>query len=133
MQLIRNDPLRCFRIEVAADSLVQIDEQQTKQERLEFLNYAATFLREAVPAGQQVPEMVPAIMAMLALASAASSRRVRLEGTLDTALQKLQQKAAAECGQSAARSGDDEDAGGSPGRGAETSTSAPGRCPGRTD
>lgn len=94
LELIRTNPLRSFRIEVAADSLVQIDEQQTKADRLEFLNYAATFLREAVPAGQQVPEMVPAIVGMLKFGIAGFKQARQIEGVLDTALQQLQQKAA---------------------------------------
>lgn len=94
LQLIRNKPLRSFRIEVAADSLVQIDEQQTKQERLDFLNTTANFMREAVPAGQQVPEMVPAIMAMIKFGIAGFKQARTIEGTLDAALQKLEQKAA---------------------------------------
>lgn len=94
MELIRNDPLRCFRIEVAADSLVQIDEQQTKQDRLEFLNATSNFLREAIPAGQQVPELAPAIMGMIKFGIAGFKEARQLEGTLDTALQQLQAKAA---------------------------------------
>jgi len=94
LQLIRQTPLNTFRIQVAADSLVQIDEQQTKQERLEFLNTLSNFLREAVPAGQQVPEMVPAIMGMIQFGIAGFKQAASLEGVLDTALQQLEQKAA---------------------------------------
>lgn len=93
MQLIRNDPLRCFRIEVAADSLVQIDEMQTKQERVEFLGAMANFLREAVPAGQQVPELVPAMMAMMQFGIAGFKQARTIEGALDAGLQKLMKKA----------------------------------------
>lgn len=93
LQLIRNNPLRSFRIEVAADSLVQIDEEETKKSRLEFLNYSATFLREAIPAGQQAPEMVPAIMAMLKFGIGGFKQARTIEGTLDKALQDLQVKA----------------------------------------
>ena len=94
LQLLRNKPLRSFRIQVDADSLVQLDEQQTKQERLDFLNTTANFLREAVPAGSQVPEMVPAIMAMIKFGIAGFKQAKTIEGTLDTALQQLQAKAA---------------------------------------
>ena len=31
LELIKSDPLRSFRIEVAADSLIQLDEQQTQE------------------------------------------------------------------------------------------------------
>ncbi len=93
MKLIRNNPLRCFRIEVAADSLVQIDEAQMKQDRVEFLGATANFLREAIPAGQQVPELVPAIMAMLKLGISGFKAARTIEGALDAGLQKLVMKA----------------------------------------
>jgi len=94
LQLIRQNPLRSFRIEVAADSLVQLDEQEDKQSRIEFLNNMATFLREAVPAGQQVPELVPGLMAMLRFGVAGFKQARTIEGTLDTALQQMQAKSA---------------------------------------
>lgn len=95
LQLLRKNPLRSFRVEVAADSLVQLDEQQQKQERLEFLGATANFMREALPAGQQSPEMVPALIAMLKFGITGFKQAKAIEGTLDTALQQLQQKAAA--------------------------------------
>ena len=73
---------------------MQIDEQQTKQERLEFLGATANFLREAVPAGQQVPEMIPAIMGMIQFGIAGFKQARQLEGVFDTALQKMVAKAA---------------------------------------
>ena len=94
LALIKNDPLRSFRIEVDADSLVQLDEQQDKQDGLEFLNTTSNFLREAVPAGQQVPEMVPAIIGMIKFGISRFKAGRTLEGTLDQALQQLQAKAA---------------------------------------
>lgn len=94
LQLLRKNPLRSFRVEVAADSLVQLDEQQLKQERLEFLGATANFLREAIPAGQQAPELVPAIMGMIKFGIAGFKQARSLEGVFDVALQKLEQKAA---------------------------------------
>jgi hypothetical protein len=94
LELLKNKPLQSFRIEVAADSLVQIDEAQNKQDRMEFLNAFANFMREAVPAGQQAPEMVPALMAMMKYAVGGFKQAKTLEGTIDAALQKLTEKAA---------------------------------------
>ena len=93
LQLLKQDPLQSFRIEVAADSLVQIDEQQNKQDRLDFLNAFTNFLREAVPAGQQVPEMVPMIMESIKYGVAGFKAARTIEGTIDTALEQLKAKA----------------------------------------
>lgn len=94
MALLKSDPLQSFRIEVAADSLVQIDENQNKQDRLEFLNAMSNFLREAIPAGQQVPEMAPALMTMIKYGASAFKAARTIEGDIDTALEQLKVKAA---------------------------------------
>ena len=94
LALIKNDPLKTFRIEVMADSLVQLDEAQNKKDRMEFANAWANFLREAVPAGQQVPEMVPSIIAMGKFIVGGFKQARAIEGTLDQALEALKQKAA---------------------------------------
>jgi len=94
LQLIRQDPLQSFRIEVAADSLVQIDENQNKQDRLEFLNAFSNFMREAVPAGQASPELVPVLMEMIKYGVGAFKQARTIEGTIDTALEQLKAKAA---------------------------------------
>lgn len=94
LDLIKNDPLKTFRIEVAADSLVALDEQQTKKDRVEFLNAFSNFMREAVPAGQQSPEMVPTLMAMVKFGVGGFKQARTIEGTIDQALEAMKQKAA---------------------------------------
>lgn len=94
MKLLTDKPLRSFRIEVAADSLVQIDENQNKQERVDFLQAISTFLQQAVPAGQQAPELTPMLMEMIKYGISGFKQARAIEGTIDTALQQLQQKAA---------------------------------------
>jgi len=93
-QLLKSNPLRNFRIEVAADSLVQLDEQQMKQERIEFIGAFGNFLREAVMAGQQVPELTPMLMKVMQFAIGSFKQARTIEGVIDVALQKLEQKQA---------------------------------------
>ena len=94
LQLIADTPLRSFRIEVDADSLVQLDEAQAKQERVEFLNAFSNFLREAIPAGQATPELAPMLLEMIKFGVAGFKQARIIEGTIDVALQKLTQKSA---------------------------------------
>jgi predicted RNA-binding Zn ribbon-like protein len=94
LQLIKDKPLRTFRIEVAADSLVQIDEQQMKQERLEFLNTYAAFLSQAMPVGQASPETIPIMMELLKYGIGAFKQARSIEGALDQSLEQM--KAAAQ-------------------------------------
>lgn len=93
MELLKNNPLEHFRIEVAADSLVQIDEQQNKQDRMDFLNAFGNYMREAVPAGQAVPEMVPVLMGLAKYMVSGFKQARAIEGTIDTALEQLKAKA----------------------------------------
>ena len=94
LQLIKDKPLRNFRIEIAADSLVQIDEQQMKQERLEFLNTYSNFLKQVLPIGQQMPVAAPMIIELMKYGVQAFKQARTIEGVLDQALMQIQQMAA---------------------------------------
>jgi hypothetical protein len=93
LQLMQNSPLRTFRIQVASDSLVQLDENQNKADRVEFLNAFSNFMREAVPAGQASPEMVPTLMEIMKFGIGGFKQARQIEGTIDVALQALSAKA----------------------------------------
>jgi hypothetical protein len=94
IQLLQNKPLRNFRIEVAADSLVQIDEMQNKRDRLEFIQAFGGFLQQALPVGQNAPEMVPVMVDLLKFGVQAFKQARPLEGALDQALEQMKQSAA---------------------------------------
>ena len=94
LQLMKDNPLRSFRIQVAADSLVQLDENQNKQDRMEFMNAFSNFLREAIPAGQASPEMVPLLMDMMKFGLGGFKQGAVMEGTIDAALQNMIQASA---------------------------------------
>ena len=89
LQLLKNEPLRNFRIEVAADSLVQIDEQQNKQDRLEFISAFGGFLKEAIPAAQAAPELGPMLVELLKFGTGAFKQSRQIEGALDAVLEKM--------------------------------------------
>jgi hypothetical protein len=92
IQLLQSE-LRTFRIEVASDSLVELDEQAEKSSRLEFLTAAGGFLREAVPAAQQAPELAPVLGEMLLFGIRSFKSGRTLEGSFEAALQSLTEKA----------------------------------------
>lgn len=89
IELMTNNPLRSFRIQIASDSLVQLDENQNKQDRVEFLSAFSNFLREAVPAGQASPEMVPMLMDMIKFGIGGFKQGAIMEGSIDATLQKM--------------------------------------------
>ena len=94
MQLMQDNPLRNFRIEVDADSLVQIDEQQNKRDRVEFLTAFSGFMKEALPVGQQSPELVPMLVELMKFGIGAFKQAKPIEGVLDVALEQMKQKQA---------------------------------------
>lgn len=94
LELLKNDPLCTFRIEVEADSLVMLDEAQDKADRVEFTKAMAQLLPQAVAAGAQVPEMVPFILGGIQYFVGGFKQARTLEGTLDQALEALKAKQA---------------------------------------
>ena len=92
LQLIQDKPLRSFRIQVDSDSLVQIDENQNKRERTEFLQAMGGFLTQALPMGQQAPELVPMLIELVKFGVGAYKKAAPIEGTIDQAMQELQKK-----------------------------------------
>jgi hypothetical protein len=94
LMLIKDKVLRNFRIEVAADSLVQIDENQNKRDRVEFLQAMGGFLSQALPMGQQAPELVPMLIDMVKFGMSAYKQATPIEGTIDQALEQMKQKQA---------------------------------------
>ena len=63
--MLKDEPVRNFNIDIETDTLVELDQQSEKQARVEFLTAAGGFLKEAVTAGMQAPQLSPLLMQML--------------------------------------------------------------------
>jgi hypothetical protein len=94
LELIKDKPLRNFRIEVSADSLVQLDEAAMKRERTEFIGAFAGFLQQAMPIAQTSPEMTPVLMEIMKFGISAFKSSKQLEGVIDQALDQIKVKMA---------------------------------------
>lgn len=92
-RLIRNDALRCFRIDIETDSTIKADEEADKASRIEFLQAAGGFLQNAFSAGQQAPEAIPLLAGLLMFGVRAFPVGKELEGLFESTLQKLQKRA----------------------------------------
>ena len=93
LELLRNKPLRNFRVDIASDSLVMLDENQNKQDRMQFLQAFGGFLAQALPVGQASPQMVPIMMELLRFGVQAFKAARPIEGQIDATLQQIQQAA----------------------------------------
>jgi hypothetical protein len=65
LQMLTNDPMRKFRVEIAADTLVQIDEDSEKQETTEFLGAVGGYIANAAKVAPAAPQAVPFMIELL--------------------------------------------------------------------
>jgi hypothetical protein len=89
IELLKDSPLANFRIDVEADSLVQLDEDQNKRNRMEFLQAFGGFLGQALPVGRESPEMIPMLVEVMKFGIGAFKQAEPIEGTLDAALEQM--------------------------------------------
>lgn len=93
LQLLQDNPLRTFRVQVAADSLVQIDEEAVKKSRKEFIAAAGEFLSKAAPVAQMAPQALPLLAELLKFGVIAFKEARSIEGVIDGLIDKLNQQA----------------------------------------
>lgn len=87
------NPVREFRIEIAADTLVQLDEQSVQEARVEFLKATGGFVEKAAAVGAQLPELVPLLGRMLQFGVTGFKAGKAIEGQFDMTIQALTEKA----------------------------------------
>lgn len=88
--LLKNESMRNYRIEIATDSMVEIDEQAEKAGRVEFLQAAGGFLKQAVEAAQMAPELTPLMGEMLMFGVRAFKAGRPLEAAFEQFVQQSQ-------------------------------------------
>lgn len=90
LALLKNDVMSDFRIEVSSDSLIEIDEQQEKQDRMEFLNAVGTYIEKAI----MLPPALHSVAGELLLYGVRGFKTGKqLEGQIDEALEGLKESA----------------------------------------
>lgn len=65
IELLRNDKLRGFRIDIETDSIVEPDQAETQKARTELMGAVSQFLPQAIQAGMQAPELKPLLARLL--------------------------------------------------------------------
>ena len=99
LALLKDEPAKHFRIEVTTDSMIYQDEQQEKQDRVEFLSAVSSFMQTALPVAQGAPELTPLLMEMLKFGVTAFKAGKGLEGLIDETADKFRAQAQAAEGQ----------------------------------
>ena len=91
IQLMKSEPVRSFRIEVASDSLVEMDEAGEKQARTEFLQAFGQAMGQALPIIQAAPEFAPLIGETLQFVVCTFKGGRQLENALEMAIEQGKQ------------------------------------------
>lgn len=89
IQLMKSEPARGFRIEVASDSLVEMDEASEKQSRTEFMTAFGSVMRESLPMVQAAPELGPLIGEVLTFVVRTFKGGRSLENVLEQTIAKM--------------------------------------------
>ncbi|EJT06745.1 hypothetical protein [Rhizobium sp. CCGE 510] len=95
MQLLRNDSIRGFQIEIETDSTIEPDEDAEKQRRMEFVQMVGGFMQQAGAMAQQSPMLVPVMVETLLFAARGFRAGRQLESTLEQVGAQLSQAASA--------------------------------------
>lgn len=96
IQLLRNDPMRTFMIDIETDSTIAVDEEEEKRSRVEFLNASSEFLVKAIELTRAQPLLTPLLGEMLMFGvrgfRAGRDLEDEFERTMETIMAQLEQQ-----------------------------------------
>jgi hypothetical protein len=90
--LLRNDRLRSFSINIETDSTMEPDEQAEKESRIEFITAITGFLKEMGPIIQSAPETAPMLGEFLTFGVRSFRVGAELESTIESTMEQLQER-----------------------------------------
>lgn len=94
MELLRNDPIRNFRIDIETDSTIATDYESEKQSRIEFISNVAPFLQQMIAAIQSSPQLTQPLGEMLMFVVRGFKAGRQLESTFEESLKKISEEQA---------------------------------------
>ncbi|WP_434712395.1 hypothetical protein NMA58_03715 [Rhizobium sp. YTUHZ045] len=95
VQLLRNDSIRGFQIDIETDSTIEPDEDAEKQRRMEFVQMVGGFMQQAGAMAQQNPMLVPVMVETLLFAARGFRAGRQLESMLEQVGAQLSEAASA--------------------------------------
>jgi hypothetical protein len=90
----KEGPLAAFRIEVSSDSMVQMDEQQEKAERVEFLGAVSGYISQVATVVAENPQLAPLAVGLLKFGVTGFKIGKQVEGMIDEMLDQMVKQAA---------------------------------------
>jgi hypothetical protein len=95
VQLLRDDRVRNFRIDIETDSTIQPDEDAEKQRRTEFLTAVGSFLKQSQEILAAAPQLAPMAGELLLFTARGFRAGRMLEDTIERATSQFSQQAQA--------------------------------------
>jgi hypothetical protein len=95
IELIKNDKLRNFRVEIETDSTIAADEQADKQSRVEFITAVSEFVTAWGPILAATPQLAPMASEFLKFAIRGFKTGEALEAVVEQTMDSLMQQSAA--------------------------------------
>lgn len=93
MQLLRDDRMRTFHIDIETDSTIEADQNEQKARMTEYVTAFGEFVTKVMPAGEKAPELIPVFGEILTQSARVFRVSRSLETAIETAMQKLEQRA----------------------------------------
>lgn len=93
IELLRQDKLRGFRIDIETDSTVQTEANEEKQSRIEFIKATTEFIQAGFQLGQMQPDAVPMLGKMLLFGVRGFRAGRDLESTIEEFVDKMEKDA----------------------------------------
>lgn len=93
IELLKSGVAREFRVSVETDSMAFQDEQQEKQDRMQFLQATAGFIQQVTQAAEATPQLLPLGIELLKFGVAGFRVGKSLEGVIENAAEQLKQAA----------------------------------------
>lgn len=88
LQLLRDDRLRGFKIDVETDTLIEADQAKEKAQRTEFVQSVGEFIAKAGPIAQAMPPLAPLIGGLLQFAVRGFKVGQELEELIESSMHK---------------------------------------------
>lgn len=87
--LLRDDKMRTFRIDIETDSTIEVDKQAAKDSVVELFTAVGGFLEKALPIGQMMPQLTPALGQSILFAFRRFGAGRDVEGVWEQAIDQL--------------------------------------------
>lgn len=92
IELLKNDLIRNYRIDIETDSTIAVDEQADKQARVEFLTSFGQFLQNFLQIGANMPALMPLAQEMILFTLRGFSVGRGLEASVENAFVQMKQE-----------------------------------------